>query len=248
MQKTPIDYLTHTWNPIAMRCTPCSPGCAECWHIARCDMFKNNPKFSKELREIYAGGRPPKLIGSRLNNPIKTKDHARIGVQFMGDLCMSGIKERVLTAVFSLMDLASQHTYVLLTKRPKRLLDIGFCSDYHKNVWVGVTVCDKEEKFKIDILRQIPAVIRWISFEPLLENVGEINLEGIHWCVVGGETGSGARPMHPAWARSIMRQCQTADIPYFFKQHGSWYNNRIGWDKERSRFLNGKIWEQYPNV
>ena len=104
------------------------------------------------------------------------------------------------------------------------------------NIWLGVTVCNGDELGKIDTLRSIPAAVRFISFEPLLGDVGNLNLEGIHWVIVGGETGPGARPMHSDWARSIRDQCVSADVPFFFKR----------WGAKEGRLLDGKIWEQYP--
>ena len=238
MQKTNIQYLTHTWNPIAMRCSKCSPGCQECWHLARCDMFKNNPQFSKELREIYAGDRPQMLIEGRLNDPAKRKKPARIGFQFMGDPFHEDVTNEDLIKIDTRIGAWDWHTYLILTKRPQRMKEYYEWAyqglSIPRNLWLGVSVCNDDEKWKIDELRAVPAAIRWISFEPLLEDMGEINLGGISWCVVGGETGSGARPMDPEWARDLKNQAVNAGVPFFFKQWGEWAETTLPEPKKRS--------------
>lgn len=192
MNKTNIQYIDYSWNPISMRCTPIATGCKNCWHLRRCDMFKNNPKFSKELRAIYAGDAPPKLIESRLYGPLET-DGKIIGTQFMGDLFLDDDEYYdQINAVFGVMH-NSTNTHIVLTKRPenmKRFLDnhvyMGASWNktnykYSPNIWLGVSVSTQEDANRlIPILLEIPAAVRWVSVEPMLEN---IDLRRFFWNV-----------------------------------------------------------------
>ncbi len=245
MNKTSIEYLTHTWSPIAMRCSQCSPGCAGCWHLTRCDMFKNNSNFSKELREIYAGDRPPKLIESRLNDPLKRKKPARIGVQFMGDLFHPQVSFKTIETIFDWALRAQRHNYLFLTKRPKRMVEmvrLYFDRNWPRGTSIpdcfrfGVTVENQQRaNERIPILLQIPATVRFVSVEPMLSKISfrwaswkglsrtesTNHLDGLRmldWIIVGGESGPGARPMELKWARSLRDQCQEAGVPFFMKQ------------------------------
>ncbi len=197
MQRTTIEYLTHTWNPIAMRCTPISPGCAHCWHLTMAKRLVGNPKTCNEFKNAYGGAIPPVLIHTELQAPLHLKKPAWIGVQFMGDLFHETIPKGFLDAIWSTMAEARQHTFLMLTKRPERMLE--FMSDRKRkgwkvdwmNIWLGVTVCNKEEADeKIPILLQIPAVHRWVSVEPML---GPIDLRHIKpWHPFHGSDGADA--------------------------------------------------------
>ena len=234
MNKTSIEYLDYTWNPLAMRCTPCSSGCLNCWHLQLCRRLGNNPKIDAQHRNAYNGLVGPQLIQKELGAPLRKKIPARIGVQFMGDLFHKDVQADYIDQIFNTIYDCPHHTFLILTKRPhnieeklrvyyangRRRLFKNWC--FPANVWLGVTVCNQQEKSKTDILRQIPAAIRFISFEPLLADIGGINFDGISWTIIGGETGPGARPMHPEWVRSLRDQCQASGTPYFFKQWGEW--------------------------
>lgn len=174
MNKTGIEYLTHTWNPIAMRCTPVSEACDNCWHLDRADNFAKIPLFSDELRAIYRGDAPPKLIESRLS--ISNKPGKRIGVQFMGDLFHEKINifGPELRSIFRTMA-ASDATFLILTKRSQRMADcIEFLygkdfAEMLPNVWLGVTAENqKRADERIPTLLQIPAAVRFVSIEPML--------------------------------------------------------------------------------
>lgn len=262
MNKTGIEYLDFTWSPIAMRCTPCSSGCANCWHIKTADRLSMNiSSFPLKIREAYAGERGPVLVEERLNDPIKRKKPARIGVQFMGDLFHKDVPFGSIDHVFSAFNYCPHHTFIVLTKRPERMLEwynqadiLGWGGgDYNSNTWLGVSVCNDDELHKIETLLRIPAVVRFVSVEPMLSEIkmpwgsfkncmfccwkdtadepcdhyyrkdcphcgGTSRGPHIDWVICGGESGPGARPMHPDWARDLKFQCKSAGVPFFFKQ------------------------------
>lgn len=229
-----IEWTDETWNPISGCSHSGSPGCDHCYAKRMAQRLKG--------RYGYPADDPFRVTfhPDRRSNWTKPK---RVFVCSMSDFNHPDVEWNWQYKIMERMFVNSHHTHIILTKRPaglaKRLDDIYFhlgrnyglswdsgkAENYPfplKNLWLGVTVCNQEEKSKIGILRQIPAAIRWISFEPLLEDPGEINFDGIGWCIVGGETGPGARPMHPDWARSIRDQCVSAGVPFFFKQWGEW--------------------------
>ncbi len=269
MNRTNIDYLTHTWNPIAMRCTPVSAGCANCWHLAMAKRLANNPSIYRDSQKAYAGG-SPYLDHIELEAPLHLKKPSRIGVQFMGDLFHESVNSEFVKEIFHVMHNSfAGDKFFVLTKRPQRMLPwfnwIGrIWSPWPiPNVWLGVSVEDQPTADeRIPILLQIPAVHRWVSVEPMLgavdlksyfgwtgkgsglpsplsdtlENLKDI--PGIDWVVLGGETGSHARPLHPDWVRSVRDQCQAAGVPFFFK---SW-----GRQKCRGHLIDGQEWRQIP--
>ena len=306
MNRTGIEYLDFTWSPIAMRCTPCSPGCTNCWHIRTADrMSHNHCSFPLQIREAYAGRGGPVLVDERLNDPLKRKKPARIGIQFMGDLWHKDVHWPKIDEIFLKCHQAEHHTYLFLTKRIKAALYYFNSPIYskptmrrteflkHENIHFGVTVCNQPEADeKIPILLQIPAAVRWVSIEPILgpikfshhwlgvcEKGGPCGDHGfLSWVVCAGETGPGARLMHPDWARSLRDQCVSAGVPFFFKQWGEWTSEE-GWylkekfgasyksiivekdktdkigismgrvgKKKAGRLLDGKEWDQYPEI
>lgn len=201
MNKTSISYLTHTFNPIAMSCTPVSPGCANCWAQGYMRRFAANPAFSDAERAAYAGG-DPVLVVDRLNEPLRVRKPAVIGVQFMGDLFHERVPFEMILRVFSAMNRAKQHLFLSLTKRPHRMIE--FCANYGlspmfpggptgsgeiwpSNVWPGVTVCNQEEADRlIPLLLQIPAAHHWVSLEPMLEAVDFAKIPAINGHGFGG--------------------------------------------------------------
>ncbi len=244
MNKTDIEYLDHTWNPIAMRCTPISEGCKNCWHITRAKMLAKNPMISAFAQMAYAGKVKPRLIKSRLDDPLKVKKPSRIGVQFMGDLFHDDVTDKQIDSIFQYMANdsfaplgqwnASPHTFLLLTKRPGRILT-GHPEHFErwKNIWLGVSVeLQKHEQRIIDLLH-IPAAVRFVSVEPML---GPVSLEllsylrhskgyqspmeyyGPDWIIAGPETGPGARECKPEWIEDLYEQCKAAGVPFFDKR------------------------------
>lgn len=246
MQKTGIEYLTHTWNPIAMRCTPCSPGCANCWHLRTADRLKNNPGLPDDERKALAGEGPFIIRERELSAPLRTKKPAVIGVQFMGDLFHEDVPDSFIGKTWDTMASCPQHTFLVLTKRPDNMVWMHqhmrlMCLD---NVWHGATICNQPEAdAKITDLLKVPGK-HFLSIEPMLGAIDSLPLctkncsagfpentigpcdkctEGkIDLVILGGETGHGSRPLHPDWVRSVRDQCIAAGVPFFFKQWGEW--------------------------
>lgn len=253
MQKTSIEYLTHTWNPIAMRCTRISDGCHSCWHLTLADRLAQNPVLNVNERLVLAGQRPFILRERELFAPLHKKKAAVIGVQFMGDLFHETVPDEFRVDAYSVMLGCDRHTYLILTKRPQEMLRYfrtntlpGYVGRNH--IYHGLTVCNQREADeKIPLFLQVPGK-KFLSIEPMLgaidlgniDYVGmvQINaLTGSNRCqtggswsngskekvdavLLGGETGPGARPMHPDWVRSVRDQCQAAGIPFFLKSMG----------------------------
>ena len=251
MNRTKIEYLDYTWNPICMRCGRVSEGCANCWHLRRCGMLANNPVIKKEERAVYKGGKFL-LRSEELDAPQRVKKPfgsaqgrpARIGVQFMGDLFHEDVKDGWIIKIFEAMhpDILSpsQHTFLILTKRPKRMAD--FFAKYTKqgtlpwkNVWLGVTVENQTRADeRIPILLSIPAAKHFVSVEPMLDPVHldkwllpEADL--IDWVIAGPETplrqgtsagqaGTGARACLCYWMGDLLSECREAGIPFFDKR------------------------------
>lgn len=234
-QRTKIEYLTHTWNPITMRCTPISEGCKNCWHQQRAKLLANNPKIEWVHKEIWKGNKPPELFD--LHIP-KGKGRRRIGCQFMGDLFHEDITLHMLRDVFNIIKKNPDDYFLLLTKRPERIpAGIDYAS-FLPNAWFGVTVESPKYRWRIEKLLQIQAAVRWVSMEPMLEEIdltpyfalidsnGEpyaprCNPDGspmLSWVVCGAETGPGKRPMDIMWAADLLAQCKEAGIPFFFKK------------------------------
>jgi protein gp37 len=215
--KTGIEYVDATWNPWS-GCTPVSPGCANCY------AKRMATRFGRDFSTVTQA--PDK----RFYEPLHWSAGKRILTCSMGDFFHEDADKWRGDAWAVTMD-APQHTYMLLTKRPENItarLPLEWNGSFDKpsfsrtappNVWLGVTVESKVEKWRINnMLRKIPAAKRWVSFEPLLTDVGKLNLTGISFIVVGGESGPGARPMKAEWARSIRDQCKAAGVPFFMKQ------------------------------
>ena len=253
MNKTGIEYLDFTWNPIAMRCTPVSEGCTHCWHLAMCNRMKSNPKLSARERCVYGGECAPFLMEHRLDAPLKRKKHARIGVQFMGDLFYEDVKTEDIYRIIVRMEEAKQHTFLILTKRPKRMLELmnnpkWFAENPH--IWLGVTAENQARADdRIPILLQIPAAVRFISYEPALGPLTELyeylQWNQLHWVIAGCESGPGRRPAKIEWFRDLKDQCVEAEIPFFLKQcEVEFGNGKLGIEKRP--MLDGRVWDQLP--
>jgi len=251
MNKTSIEYLDYTVNPLAMRCRPVSAGCENCWHLGMAKRFAKNPAIPAERRAAYAGGTPV-LIEKELNAPRKLRKPAVIGVQFMGDLFHEDVSGDFLVHVMETIGEAPQHTFLILTKRPQRMRKMteeAWYGHHIPNVWLGVSVENQETADeRIPILWQIPAAVKFISYEPALGPLvlGDACEEwwqscGIDWVICGGESGSGAREMKIEWARSVKDECAGVGIPFFYKQGPGDDGAFI-----KMPLLDGRTWAEMP--
>lgn len=233
--KSSIEWTESTWNP-ATGCTKISPGCAHCYA----------ERMAKRLQAMgqpnYAHGFDVAMHQGALDLPLRWKRPQRIFVNSMSDLFHEQVPLEFIRRVFSVMEEASWHRFQVLTKRSARLAELAPLLSWPDNVWMGVTVENADFAFRIDDLRTVPAVVRFLSLEPLLGEVPGLNLQGIDWVIVGGESGPGARPMKPAWALDVLAQCRRAGVPFFFKQWGGPNKKKAG------RVLDGHVYDEMPQV
>jgi protein gp37 len=198
----------------------------------------------------YENGFRLNLLPERLTEPLKRRKPTIYFVNSMSDLFHEDVPDAFIRRVFDVIKQTPQHTYQILTKRADRLP--GFFSNYEapRNAWLGVSVEDKKHGSpRIDALRQVPAHIRFLSVEPLLEDLGDIDLRGIHWVIVGGESGPKARPMKQEWVVNIQRQCEQQNVAFFFKQWGGWgADGKKRAKKQNGRILLGKTWDEMPSL
>ncbi len=240
MAKSKIEWTEATWNPTT-GCTKVSAGCKHCYAET----------MSKRLKAMgaagYENGFEFSLMPERLTQPLNIKKPTRFFVNSMSDLFHEKMPFDYLDRVFDVMENTPRHQYQILTKREDILGDYFKNRTVPKNVWLGVTVENKKSKNRIDILRNIEAEIRFLSLEPLLEDLGELDLSNIHWAIVGGESGPKARPMDKEWAINIMHQCDDQGVAFFFKQWGTWGADGVKRSKKANgRLLEGKEWNNYP--
>jgi three-Cys-motif partner protein len=233
-----IEWTDATWNPVR-GCTKVSPGCAHCYAEAFAERFRDVPGHP------YEQGFDLRLVPEKLDEPLRWAAPRRIFVNSMSDLFHDGVPDAYIVAIARVMQAAYWHTFQVLTKRAERLRDLlranlAFAAGL-THIWWGVSVENRQHGVpRIAHLRAAPAARRFLSIEPLLEDLGRIDLNGISWVIVGGESGPGARPMSPAWARSLRDQCEAANIPFFFKQWGGPIKKQTG------RLLDGRTHDTVP--
>lgn len=237
--KSRIEWTEASWNPVT-GCTKVSPGCAHCYAETFAERFRG------VVGHPYQQGFDLKLWPERLSLPLTWKRPRRIFTNSMSDLFHVDVPEAYIARVFEVMVQADWHTFQVLTKRPERAAALASSLPWPPNVWMGTSVENQTFTTRIDALRQIPAHIRFLSCEPLLGPL-TLNLNGIDWVIVGGESGHRARPMQPAWARDIREQCAGAGVAYFFKQWGAHdeRGRRVG-KKQAGRLLDGRTWDELP--
>jgi protein gp37 len=233
-----IEWTDATWNPVR-GCTKISPGCKHCYAETFAERFrgvKGHP---------YEQGFDLRLVPKKLTEPFFWRSPKLVFVNSMSDLFQPGVPDGYAEMVSRVMTIANWHTYQVLTKRSERLRDLlatklRFAA-LRENIWWGVSVEDREYGLpRIEHLREAPAKVRFLSVEPLLEDLGQIDLSGISWVIVGGESGPGARPMKREWVVSIRDQCREQRIPFFFKQWGGVRKAKNG------RLLDGRTYDEYP--
>ena len=230
-----IEWTESTWNPVT-GCTKISPGCDNCYA----------ERLALRLQAMgqsnYANGFMLTMQEHMLELPLRWKTPQMIFVNSMSDLFHRDVETDYIHKVFDVMKRASQHRFQVLTKRSLRLTRLNKELDWQPNIWMGVSVESKEYIFRIDHLRDTDAHIKFLSLEPLLGPLPKLNLKGIDWVIVGGESGPGARPMRREWVLEIRDQCLKADVPFFFKQWG-------GTNKKKSgRLLENKTWDDMPRA
>ncbi len=239
--QTSIEWTEQTWNP-AVGCTKISPGCEHCYAEV----------MARRLKAMrvpgYENGFKLTLLPHRLEEPLNRTKPTVYFVNSMSDLFHRDIPDDYIRRVFDVMQQSSQHTFQVLTKRAGRMA--GFFKNYQspRNAWLGVTVEDKKHGLpRLDLLREVPATVRFISVEPLLEDLGKIDLSGIHWVIVGGESGPKARPMREEWALKVKQQCEEQNVAFFFKQWGGWgADGKKRSKKHNGRLLEGRTWDALP--
>jgi len=229
-----IEWTDATWNPVT-GCTKVSQGCKHCYALRWAERWRGTPGHP------YEQGFDLKLWHNRLELPLTWREPKRVFVNSMSDLFHERVPDEFIEQVFETMRRASWHTFQILTKRARRLGGLAPSLRWPANVWIGVSLEDENVLWRIDELRKvIEARVRFLSCEPLIGPLDHLDLRGVNWVIVGGESGPGAREMKPAWVRSIRRQCREASVPFFFKQWGGIQKSRTG------RVLDGRTWDQFP--
>lgn len=238
-----IEWTEQTWNP-TIGCTKVSPGCKHCYAetLAR--------RLQAMGLDAYRQGFKLNVLPDRLDEPRLRKKPTIYFVNSMSDLFHERIPDTFLDQVMAVIAETPRHRYQILTKRHARLKAYFETRPVPQNVWLGVSVENKRHGVpRIDALRDIPAKIRFLSCEPLLEDLGTVDLPGIHWVIVGGESGAKARPMQPEWARAIQRQCDAQQVTFFFKQWGGWgADGKRRSKKANGRELDGRQWNGMPEA
>jgi protein gp37 len=197
----------------------------------------------------YANGFKSTMHIDALTEPLKWRKPSTIFVCSMSDLFHKDVTFEFIDKVFSVIEETPQHNYQILTKRAERLAEYFETRNIPHNAWIGVTVENEDTKSRIDYIRHLDATVKFLSCEPLLGDLGELNLEGVNWIIVGGESGSQARPMKEEWALNIKRQADANNIPFFFKQWGTWNEDGVKGNKKiNGKLLQGKIVQNMPCV
>ncbi|GHT61037.1 hypothetical protein AGMMS50239_11110 [Bacteroidia bacterium] len=240
MKTTKIEWTDKTWNPVT-GCSKISAGCVNCYAevMAR--------RLQAMGQNKYKNGFQLTLHEDVLSEPLSWKLPHTIFVCSMSDLFHKNVPDEFINKVIAVIKLTPHHRYQLLTKRADRMAEYFQNHPIPENVWLGATVENQSEKGRIDFLRDLNASVRFLSCEPLLEDLGELNLENIDWVIVGGESGTSARPMKEEWVLSIKRQTEIQGSAFFFKQWGTWGSDGVKRNKYvNGKLINGKIYQAMP--
>jgi len=235
-----IEWTDATWNPVR-GCSKISPGCKHCYAETFAERFRGVPGHP------YEQGFNLRLVPEKLAEPLRWATPRKVFVNSMSDLFHKDVPDSYIVSVVRVMTVANWHTYQVLTKRSERMRDLlrtklRFAAD-HPHIWWGVSVEDRRYGLpRVEHLRAAPARVRFLSVEPLLEDLGQFELSGIHWVIVGGESGAGARLLLKEWVTSVRDQCRRARVPFFFKQWGGIQKSRTG------RELDGRTYDALPEV
>jgi len=233
-----IEWTDATWNPVR-GCTKISPGCKHCYAAVFAERFRGVPGHP------YGQGFDLKLVPEKLTEPLRWREPRTIFVNSMSDLFHTDVPDEYVAAVAEVMVFANWHTFQILTKRSARMRDLlmtklRFAAE-QRHIWWGVSVENRKHGLpRIEHLQSAPAAMRFLSVEPLLEDVGQLKLDSVHWVIVGGESGPGARPMKENWVLSLRDQCRASGVAFFFKQWGGVRKSKNG------RKLEGRTYDEYP--
>ncbi|WP_118196902.1 DUF5131 family protein [Albibacterium indicum] len=239
-KKSKIEWTEATWNP-STGCNKITAGCKHCYAETMAQRLQAMGAAG------YENGFQFTLMPTRLDMPLKIKKPTKFFVNSMSDLFHEEMPFDYLDKVFDVIRMTPRHTYQILTKRETILDEYCKTRALPDNVWLGVTVEFQKAKQRIDTLRHIDAKIRFLSVEPLLEDLGQLDLTNIHWVIVGGESGPKARVMKPEWALKVMHQCNAQNVAFFFKQWGTWGGDGIRRSKKANgRVLAGREWNEEP--
>lgn len=242
MKTTKIEWTDKTWNPIT-GCTKISAGCANCY----AEIMSKRLQAMKQ--DKYKNGFTLTMHNDVLDEPIKWKKPHTIFVCSMSDLFHENVPFSFIDKVVETIKSTPQHNYQILTKRANRMAEYFSDKIIPKNAWLGVTVDIASSKSRIDFLRNLNAPIKFLSCEPLLEDLGDMNLDGIDWVIVGGESGAKARPMKEEWVQSIKVQTEKQGSAFFFKQWGTWGSDGIKRNKKANgKLINGKVYQAMPTL
>jgi protein gp37 len=234
-QKSSIEWTESTWNPLT-GCTKISPGCKHCY------AERMAGRLQAMGQSNYVNGFTLTLHEKALELPLRWKKPQTIFVNSMSDMFHVQVPRDFILRAFDVMQRAHWHRFQVLTKRANRLAALNEDLPWGDNIWMGVSVESESYVYRIDHLRETGAAIKFLSLEPLLGPLDNLQLNGIDWVIVGGESGPGARPMDSEWVRSIRDQCVDAHVPFFFKQWGGVRKKRFG------RTLEGRTWDQMPTA
>lgn len=233
MSKSKIEWTEETWNPIT-GCTPISEGCLNCYA----------KKMAKRLQAMgnkkYVNGFLPTFHEDILYDPLKWKKSRMIFLNSMSDIFHENISDEDIEKIFKVMNIAKHHIFQVLTKRSKRMVEISSKLNFTDNIWLGVTVENKNSFYRIEDLKKIKCNIKFLSCEPLLENLENIDLKGINWIIVGGESGYNAREIKKEWVEYLLQKARENNTSFFFKQWGGFNKKKNG------NLLNGKKYLEYP--
>jgi protein gp37 len=242
MSESKIEWTDKTWNPIT-GCSKKSTGCLHCYAEVMARRLKAMGQ------DKYANGFTVTLHERCLNEPLSWKGNHNIFVCSMSDIFHEDVPFDFVDKMFDIIRRTPQHRYQILTKRAERMAEYFETRSVPNNVWLGVTVEAQSSRFRIDYLRNLPASVKFLSCEPLVEDLGELDLTGIDWVIVGGESGPQARPMKEKWALNIMKQVEAQDARFFFKQWGTWGADGIKRNKHANgKLLKGEIIQEMPHI
>ena len=230
-----IEWTETTWNPVT-GCSPISPGCAHCYA----------ERMAKRLQAMgvrkYRHGFDVAVHATALEEPLRWAQPRLVFVNSMSDLFHPSVPTAFVESVFAIMNRASRHTFQVLTKRPERVRGLDDRLRWTPNIWLGVSIESERWLDRLELLVGTGAQTKFLSLEPLLGPLPGLDLSGVDWVIAGGESGPGARPVHPRWVRAIRDTCLRSSVPFFFKQWGGVFKKRTG------RVLDGRTWDEMPVV